>query len=87
MPNVAEHVAGGHDPRESGQLHQLLQLHTPLLLVGEVHVGAELDRLELLRVSASAGLTVLRGGGSGGGGSRQLFGSQLLAEHAGGVRV
>ncbi|CAN7996541.1 unnamed protein product, partial [Ixodes pacificus] len=47
VPHVAQHVARRHHASKGRQLGQLLQLGAPLALVGQVHVGAELDGLEV----------------------------------------
>lgn len=57
VADVREHVAGRDDAGKGGQLHELLQLRPPLAVVGQVDVGAELDRLEAAVLAASgAGL-------------------------------
>ena len=43
MADVGELVGGGDDPQPAGELHQLLDLRLPLLLVTEITVGPELN--------------------------------------------
>ena len=43
VPDVGEHVAGADDPQPAGELEQLLDLSSPLLLVRQITIGAELD--------------------------------------------
>ena len=43
MPDVGEHVAGADNPQPAGELQQLLDLSSPLLLVRQITIGPELD--------------------------------------------
>ena len=54
VTDVREHVAGTDNPQPAGELEQLLDLSSPLLLVRQITIGPELDgpagRLPSLRV-------------------------------------
>lgn len=51
VTHMGEHVARGHDAGKGRELHELLELGPPLALVRQVHVRAELDRLEAVLAS------------------------------------
>ena len=43
VADVGEHVAGADDPQPAGELEELLDLSSPLLLVRQITIRAELD--------------------------------------------
>ena len=47
MPHVTQHVVPRHNAAEGRKFGQLVQLGPPLVLVRQIHIGAELDGLEL----------------------------------------
>lgn len=52
VTDMRQHVTGRYDTAEGGEFHQLLHLWAPLLLVGQVNIGAEFDCLQTVSTSA-----------------------------------